>query len=210
MNKISYSQLESARNNPKVFANTLKSGGNPIRFKKPPKFTIWKNSIFDYHKKKNNLPEAINYFQNSFFKHYANNRKNVIERDNWVNEIQNYAQDEIKRKLTFCDKKVRTNIDLTNKLKLGGELPLIKMNYKGGYSVYFFSRENTLWENELRFPIIQNYVASTLYGVDLSDVEVGVYSLVQKKHLQKIFTQREIDEAEKELKAIGKVVSLAL
>ena len=106
--------------------------------------------------------------------------------------------------------KKRISIPLTSIVRLGGELPLIKMNNKGGYSIYFFSRESNIWEGELRFPIIQNYVASTLYNVDLNEIEVGVYSLDLRKHLQRCFTQKEIDAAEKELKAIGKVVSLAL
>ena len=59
MTKISFSQLESARKNPTAFAKSLKDGDNTIRFKKPPKFTIWKNSIFNYHKEKNNLSKAI-------------------------------------------------------------------------------------------------------------------------------------------------------
>lgn len=210
MNRISFNQLESARKNPTAFAKSLKDGSSTIRFKKPPKFTIWKNAVFFYHKEKNDLSKAINYFQNSFLKHYADNRKNEVECENWILELQAYANNEIKKDLTWFDKKVRAKISLTSKIELGGELPLIKMNNKGGYSIYFFSRESTLWEGELRFPVIQNYVASTLYNVDLNMVEVGVYSVDLRKHLQRSYSDNDVQDAVKELNAIGKAVSLAL
>jgi hypothetical protein len=208
MNKISFSQLESARKNPAAFAKSLTtpSDSNP-RFSK---FMAWQLAVHFYHKEKGDLSKAVNYFETTFMRNFADNSKNTAEREDWILDLQAYSTDDIKRKLTYVEHKKRISIPLTNKLRLGGELPLIKMNNKGGYSIYFFSKDSTLWESELRFPVVQNYVASTLYEVDLSDVEVGVYSLSLKKHLQRSFTQKEIDDAEKELKSIGRAVSLAL
>lgn len=208
MNKISLSQLESARKNPAAFAKSLSSAssGTP-RFSK---FMAWQLAVHRYHKEKSDLSKAINYFEATFMRNFADNRKNESEKEQWILELQAYSADDIKRKLTFVEPKKRISIPLTSKVRLGGELPLIKMNNKGGYSIYFFSRENSLWEDELRFPIVQNYVASTLYNVDLDEVEVGVYSLDLKKHLHRSYTQKQVDEAEKELRAIGTAVSLAL
>jgi hypothetical protein len=208
MNKISFSQLESARKNPVAFAKSLTTptGSNP-RFSK---YMAWQLAVNHYHKEKGDLSEALNYFEAIFMRRFVDNHKNKVERENWILELDAYAADDVKRKLTYVEHKKRVSISVTNKVRLGGELPLIKMNNTGGYSIYFFARESAQWESELRFPVIQNYVASTLYGVDLSEVEVGVYSLDLKKHLQRTFTQKEIDDAEKEIKAIGKAVSLAL
>lgn len=208
MNKISFGQLESARKNPAAFAKSLTtpSDSNP-RFSK---FMAWQLAVHRYHKEKGDLAKAVNYFETTFMRNFADNYKNNAEREDWILDLQAYSTDDIKRKLTYVEHKKRISIPLTRKVRLGGELPLIKMNNKGGYSIYFFSRDSTLWEEELRFPVIQNYIASTLYKVDLSDVEVGVYCLDLKKHLQRSYTQREIDDAEKELKEIGKAVSLAL
>lgn len=208
MNKISFSQLESARKNSAAFAKSLNApSGSTPRFSK---FMAWQLAVSCYHKERGNLSKATNYFEATFMRNFAATSKNTVERENWILDLQAYSTDDIKKKLTYVEHKKRISIPLTSKVRLGGELPLIKMNNKGGYSIYFFSRESTLWENELRFPVIQNYVASTLYGVDLSDVEVGVYSMDLKKHLQRSFTQKEVDDADKELKAIGKAVSLAL
>ena len=208
MKKISFSQLESARKDPAAFARSLNSPstGQP-RFSK---FMAWQLAVNEYHKQKGNLSRSVNYFETTFMRNFADNPKNQMERESFVLDLQAYSADDIKNRLTYIEHKKRINIPLTTKLRLGGELPLIKMNNKGGYSVYFFSRVSSLWENELRFPVVQNYVASTLYNVDLNEVEVGVYGLDLKEHVQKSFSQKEVDDAIKELADIGTVISLAL
>lgn len=208
MKKISFSQLESARSSPAAFAKSLTNpNGSTPRFSK---FMAWQLAVIRYHKEKGDLSKAVNYFEATFMRNFADNSKNASEREDWILELQAYSTDDIKRKLTFVEPKKNISIPLTSKVRLGGQLPLIKMNNKGGYSIYFFSRESTIWEGELRFPIIQNFVASTLYGVDLSEVEVGVYGLDLRKHLQRSYTQKEVDDAEKELETIGRTVSLSL
>lgn len=208
MKKISFSQLEKARNNPKAFAKSLDNpDGSTPRFSK---FMAWQLAVFEYHKQKSNISKAINYFDSLFSRNFANNTKNKIEKEEWIEQLEAYTLDEIKRKLICVEHKKRISIPLTGKIRLGGELPLIKMNNKLGYSVYFFSRSNTPWEDELRFPIIQNYISQVLYNVDLSEVEVGIYSLDSKKHFQNTYKLNEVQEALKELTAIGNAVSLAL
>lgn len=208
MNKISFSQLESARKNPTAFAKSLvsPSEGTP-RFSK---FMAWQLAVYHYHKERGELSKAVNYFETTFIRNFADNPKNTAEREGLIVELQAYSNDDIKKKLTYVEHKKRINIPLTSKIRLGGELPLIKMNNKGGYSVYFFSRGSTLWEGELRFPVIQNFVANDLYNVDLSEVEVGVYAVDLKKHLQMTYSEREVNDAMRELKLLGKAVSLAM
>lgn len=208
MNKISFSQLESARENPSAFAKSLDNpDGSAPRFSK---YMSWQLAVFKYHKERSILSKAIKYFEEMFLKNFSDNAKNRIEREEWIEQLDAYAKDESKKKLIYIEHKKRISIPLTNKIRLGGELPLIKMNNKLGYSVYFFSRKDTLWEDELRFPIIQNYISKTLYNVDLSEVEVGVYSLDLKKHLQTVYKLTEVQDALIELASIGNAVSLAL
>lgn len=208
MNKISFSQLENARRNPTAFAKSLSSPNNGTpRFSK---FMAWQNAVHHYHKERDDLSKAIKYFENTFTRNFADNSKNNAEKENWILELEAYSNDDKRKKLTYVEHKKRINIPLTSKIRLGGELPLIKMNIKGGYSIYFFSRESALWEDELRFPVIQNFIATKLYNVDLSDVEVGVYSLDLQKHLQCIYSKKNIDSAVNELNAIGNTISLAL
>jgi hypothetical protein len=208
MNKISFSQLESARENPTAFGKSLSmpSSGTP-RFSK---YMAWQLAVYKYHKEKNNLSKAISYFEAIFLRNFADNPKNNFEREEFIEQLQFYIKDDSKKNLIFIENKKRISIPLTSKLRFGGELPLIKMNDKLGYSVYFFSRESVTWETELKFPIIQNYVAKSLYNVDLSEVEVGIYSLDLKTHLQSKYSESDVQDAIKELNTVGNLVSLAL
>ncbi len=208
MKKISFSQLESARNSPAAFAKSLKDENTSVpRFSK---FMAWQLAVYHYHKERGNLSKAINYFESLFMRNFVDNAKNIADRENLLLELQAYSTDNEKRKLTYIEHKKRINIPLTSKLRLAGELPLIKMNNRGGYSVYFFNRQSAHWEEELRFPIIQHFVATTLYNVDLNEVEVGVYSLDFQKHLQRCYSNYEVDEAVQELQSLGQTISSIL
>lgn len=208
MKKISFSQLESARKNPTAFAKSLHSP--EVGRGRFSKYMAWQYAIFHYHAQKGDLSKAITYFEKTFQRNFKDNPKNEIERKGYVEQLIAYANDEQKNNLTYLEHKKRVSISLTGKLRLGGELPLIKMNDRYGYSVYFFSRKSATWETELRFPIVQNFVARTLYNVDLSEVEVGVYSLDFRKHVQQTYSDSDIRDAVKELQSIGNTISLAL
>jgi hypothetical protein len=208
MNKISLSQLETARKNPTAFAKSLTTpNGSSPRFSK---MMAWQYSVYHYHKEKGNLSKATTYFESIFQRRFADNASNERQRKEYVEKLIEYAENDSKNKLTYVEHRKRISISLTSKIRMGGELPLIKMNNQGGYSVYFFHRLRTPWETELRFPIVQHFVASTLYNVSLSEVEVGVYSLPLGEHQQRHYTEREVIDAVKELQSIGTAVSLAL
>jgi len=208
MNKISFSQLERARQNPIAFAKSLADDkGGTGRYSK---YMAWQNSVFHYHKNRGDLAKAIKYFESTFLKNFADNAANQVEREDWILELQAYTKDETKKRLTYVEHKKRLSIAMNSELRLGGELPLIKMNNKGGYSVYFFSRDDNEWEDELRFPILQSYIATTLYNVALNEVEVGVYSIPKQKHLQRSYSRKEVRIALDELDEVGSQIASAL
>src|SRR6185436_3581902 len=128
MNRIPFGQLETARKGPTAFAKTLNApSGSKGRFSK---FMAWQLAVNHYHKEKGELSKAVNYFEKIFIKNFADNSKNNAEREAWILELQEYSMDDIKRKLTYVEHKKRVSMPLTSKLRLGGELPLIKMNNK--------------------------------------------------------------------------------
>ena len=136
MKKISFNQLESARKSPKAFAKSLDNpDGSTPRFSK---FMAWQLAVFEYHKQKSNISKAISYFESLFSRNFADNPKNKIEKEEWIEQLEAYTLDEVKKKLIYVEHKKRISIPLTGKIRLGGELPLIKMNNRLGYSVYFF------------------------------------------------------------------------
>lgn len=201
MKKFSITRLEDARMNPLAFANSLKSSTASENHVRYSKYSLWRNIIFGFHQH-NDINKSINDFQNKFMLRFMDNRKNQQDMEEYICQIQNYGLEFHKRNLIFIEQKKRIDIKLSDALKIGGELSIICMNNNFGYTTYFLSKTSDCWEEELRFPIIQNYLSEIVYGVDSSDVEVGVYALDKGCLLLKTYSKEEILEALAELRTI--------
>jgi len=207
MTKFSISKLELARQNPTKFAKFLISDDSGVgaRFSK---YMAWQLSVHKYHTTKD-LAQAINYFENTFRRNFADNPKNDRERETFIMTLQAYVANHSSLGLNYVEHKKRIAIVLSPKLRITGEVPLINLNNNFGYSAYFFTKDSTTWEAELRFPIVQNFIAN-FYGVDLSEVEVGVFGLDNEKHSQTTYSDQDVTDAEKELNAIGQTITSIL
>ena len=161
MSKFSITQLETARQNPTLFANNLKAtAGTKSTFFGRSKFTRWQDSVGEFHKQ-NDLSKAINYLEKSF-SNRADNSKNRNEVIRFISSLDEYVNQFKKKEFTFLDRKKKIHIDLNAKVFISGQIPIIYMNNKGGFSIYFFSQSSSGWESELRFPIIQKYFAEEI------------------------------------------------
>lgn len=205
MSKFSITQLETVRQNPTQFANNMKAtvATKPSFFGRG-KFMRWQDSVGEFHKQ-NDLSKAINYLEKSF-SNRADNSKNRNEVARFISSLDAYVSQFTKKGFTLLDRRKTIRLDLNAKVYISGQIPVTYMNTKGGFSVYFFSQSGLGWEDELRFPIVQKYFAEEIYGVDLGKIEVGIFSTVNDKFSQQIFSEAEIEEAEKELNKIGKVM----
>jgi len=205
MAKFSISKLEVARRDPRKFALDLKSepGGG---FAMKSMFMDWQRAVNNYHNTQNEN-EAIKYLTTAFKNHFADNTANDRKLEEHIIKLQNYIQDADKKKLYFNEKLKRIAIDLSPSLLMTGVIPLIYLNASSGYAVAYFQKVKGDWISELKFPIIQNYVAKSLYGCGLQDVEVGVFSFEDGEHELHKFSQKEISQALKELTELGETIT---
>lgn len=205
MKKFSITQLETARKNPLSFAQML-SGGGGIGNYRTSKYTDWKNAIYEFHKTED-LSKSLDYFESFFYKHFKKDKRNIKSYEIYVKAIENYASEHKKNEFIFVESRKSVEIELIKeKLKITGQVPIINLNNKLGYSVYFFAKQSTDWEDELRFPIIQDCVAKEVLGVDSDEVEIGIFALDTGNHLQKSFSHSAIKKARKELESIGNII----
>lgn len=47
------------------------------------------------------------------------------------------------------------------------------MKSAGGYYAYFVSLNNGVWRSELKFPIIQSFVAERVFKTNVEEIEAG-------------------------------------
>ncbi|MEO8665936.1 MAG: hypothetical protein ABI462_10600 [Ignavibacteria bacterium] len=205
MKKFSITQLETARRNPKEFANNMKeSAGTTPPFFGRGKLMRWQDSVSEFHKQ-NDLAKAINYLGKTF-SNRADNAKNRKEVERFIVSLDAYVSQFKKKRFTIMDLRKKIHINLNSKVFISGQIPIIFMNIKGGFSIYFFVQGGLGWETELKFPILQKYFAEEIYGTDLDKIEVGIFSIGSDKFFQQTFTNDEIKEADIELKNIGKII----
>jgi|SRR5215213_2734976 len=205
MKSFSITKLETARKSPANFAALLKSPSAQSGFGKS-KYADWKNAIYYFHKTKD-LAKTLDYFEKFFQKHFKNNRVNTKDFEKYTKLIENYVAECKNKSLTFIEAKKKIDfLIIKDKLELSGQAPIIYLNSRLNYSIYFFSKTSKDWEDELRFPIIQYYFAKEVYGVEASELEVGIFALDVEKHLQRSYSKNEIKKAIKELNSIGKII----
>ena len=202
MKKFSITKLEAARTNPTDFAKNLKATADGAQQGWPSQYSCLKDAINEFHKQ-NDLSKSINYLEKRFNR-FADNPKNKKQLTNYINSLDFYIKSVKKNELGFL-KKETIEIILNSKSKMTGQIPLTFMNNKGGFSIYFFSKLTDGWENELKYPIIQNHFAE-LYGTDLDKIEVGIFSTEHNKFFEQSFSDLEVDTANKELEKIGKII----
>ena len=204
MKKFSISNLELARRKPDQFAKTLRDNDDEWKGGKS-KYSAWKLAVYEYHKSKN-VSHAINYFEATYMRWFADNTRNIRERETYIMILQAYLSDYLKLGLTYLDHRRRIEIVLSPKLKITGEIPIVSLSSDSGYTAHFFTKDSTAWNSELKYPIIQSFVAD-FYGVDLAEVEVGVFGLDAKRHKQLTYSGQEVANAQKELRSIGRAIT---
>lgn len=203
MKKISITKLESARMDPRGFATILKAGTSSQGYGGRAKFIRWQDSVNYFHKT-SNYEKTLVYFHKSFSS-YVDSVKNRKELEYYFSCLNDYFSACKKRKLKFHTRN-NLRIQLNPKLTITGQIPLIFKGKKSCYSIYFFSKSKKDWEQELRFPLVQNYF-SRLFETKIENIEVGIFSISECQFFQKVYSLKEIEKAETELQAIGKTIS---
>src|SRR5664280_214997 len=184
MKKFSISLLESARSNPILFGKSLKEGssisnqfggGRPISVR-------WLDAVGIYHRTLD-ISLAISSLEKAFInrKDTSRNRKEV---ENLIFALENYVLEFNRLGYEHLEKAHSMQIILSPKVKITGWIWSLNMTSSGGRSGFMLTKGiiDTRWQSELRFPIIQDYIANHIYGCELNQVEVGVIDYTNGHH----------------------------
>lgn len=205
MQKFSITDLERARKYPIEFAKALKEGESAIGFGGYPKSMRWLNAIIQYHHSKN-IADAFKSIENAF-----NNRKDTSQNRRevgiFLNSVHIYVKGVEKEKLSLVNSRESINISLSNSVRITGLIPIILMKPTNGFISLFVSRGNPSWLTEIKYPIIQDYVANHVFKSELKDIEVGYINFETGEFYRNCYTKEEVDAASRELRKIGKIIS---
>ena len=206
--RFSISKLELARINPRDFGVHLRDDAEEP-FNNRPKSVRWLDAVSTYHRN-TSMSEAVNYLENSF-SNRKQSKKNIAEVETLVNSLYSYVSDHSNLNYNYFSHKHKMEIHLSEKLKITGWIWIVNKT-SNGYSGYIVvnDTDSNNWHNQLRFPLIQNYIAKHIFNCTTDEVEVGIINYYEGKHHKITYSKKDIKEAKKELKFLGSEISSIL
>jgi hypothetical protein len=198
MFKISLTELEEVRRDPKGFRQKKETAG-PFQGGRSI-FQVLKRSIYEYHKSMDALT-AINYLEGKLesFKSRARCEKAAGDLQWYIAEHQNRGWATILRKYNIT---IPLSTQYLDSLKITGEISRIDMHPNGTYAAWLFNKRDLgNWIDELRMPIIQNAIAVEM-GAEPALVHVGLYCFGNHAVSIHNFTNVEINRAHLELESL--------
>ena len=202
--KFSLSRLESARLNPAAFSKNLKSKNTGSNYFSYSRWMVWQNAVHHWNKT-NSESSAINYLTQALM-HFKVVQNNPAEIETYIAKLQAYIAELNSSGSYIIESRHRILIDMNPFVSISGQIPSVNMNRNGGYTITFLSKGIIQLDSELKFPLIQNHYASVIYGVDLSNIEVGYFNVEQEKFVLKSFTRKKIKLAINELNDICNII----
>lgn len=205
MSNFSITQLESARRNPAEFAKAISSSTKEEKtpFNRYPQSMRWLNAISRYHNT-NDINQAINYME-SWFDTRKDNAPNRRALRKFMEALGNYEHNIAAKGYNLINSRESINIVIRS-VTITGIIPVIYMKPSEGFAAYFISRKNITWAEELKYPIIQNYIATHIFNIDPIIIDVGYIDFTTGDLHEACYSKRQIKEAQDELKNVTDII----
>lgn len=188
MPRLPLGDLETALRDPISYRNKI-NAARDSGFGKSY-FGFLRFAIFKYHTA-NDFVGSRRYLEENL-----DSFKSTTRRIETLEQFEWYVEEYIGRGWLTFRTRLRIQVRLPNwvpvDLRCSGEIPRVDVIPQGGYAAWLMkSREPEGWEQQLRMPLIQDTVA-LLLNVPIEEVQVGIYSFVEKFVASRVYTGREI------------------
>lgn len=197
---LSLSKLEIARVNPMSIANDMvkekMNKGSRVGF-----VSTFKTTAREYHEKELNSRDVVQELDNRLWISFKENSQNNNRRKLFCESFLSYAQ--LFSNLDISISKFQVNLDweIIPNMKLTGHSPFLCSNET--YKVaYYFSEKNTNWRAELKYALLQVYLAEVIFKCDVKDIKIGIYDISDKKFDLHTYDDFELDNAIEECKQV--------
>lgn len=190
MIKIRCTSLEDVRKNPQVYAQLLalgdgKNGGGTYGM-----FAYWQDVAKQVHQHDLTVSQGIKELQNKFIR-FDDTPKNKAKQDRLLEQFVKYCNLYDKNKFAFVDSKRQMKWELHDGVMLTGFTPWVVYN-DDGYFSYLLTEEPFDWQKQLRFPLIQQYLADNKIDCSVTEMNIGVYCLATNKFEFRSYTINEL------------------
>lgn len=206
MVRVSLSKLEAARRDPAFIGQSLaqndQSGGTRGFV------SHFKSVIRGFHEHDRDFDEALETLNQDLWLSFIENQANTEKRKTFCESFETYHQLYKDMGLSVDKFQINLNWPLTQQAKLTGYSPFLCSNDE--YNIaYFFVERAGQWQQELKYPLLQIYLAENFYKCEVDQVKIGVYGVRDKVFDLKTYEDFELDNALEEGKSVLKNVANA-
>lgn len=193
MIKIRCTSLEDVRKNPAAYAQLLVSDNAKVSGGTHGMFAYWQDVVKLVHLQKLTPNEGIKELQQKFMR-FDDTPRNKSKQDHLLEQFVQYCKQYDKNEFAFVSGKRQMKWELYAGVMLTGLTPLVVHNDDGYYS-YLITEQPFDWKEQLRFPLMQQYLADYNIDCDVSEMRIGIYSLSTGKFEFKQFSKTELNKA---------------
>lgn len=194
--KFSHRNLEAIRKNPVNFKQILGASGGRQSMAR-----YWQFAARKFHQN-NSIEMAVSYYEKICLKNFVNNSANSTKISNLVDKLYKYSEDYESLNVNYYDYSNRISVDIQNNNFITGEVFRLDKKVNEGYKVTLFSKEDTIWANELRYPLLQIYY-SNIFECPVMDIDVGIYNFSTDTHDYLCFDEKTLKQAWDEVTQIS-------
>lgn len=200
MLKISISKLEQARTNPQAFALSLaessKGFGNRGSFS-----GTFRSFIGKFHKEEVNKEKLYNQLQDTYKLQFVENSANNKRAEKYCEAFSAYTEYMLANGFGLDNFFTRIDLRMLSDVSLRGNSPILCSNDTRNL-VFSIEEMPNGWQNELKYPILQKYLAERYYRCELNDLEIGVFNISSCKFELKVCDNLEIEAAYNETRNV--------
>lgn len=204
MISITCSRLEAVRNNPIAYGQLLASNDGKKSGGTYGMLACFQEAAKPVHAGELTVHAAVKNLINKFSR-FQDNEQNQARQKKLLNQFVKYFDNVRKQKLEWADGKHKINWQLLPDAKLTGITPWVLKNDKA-YHSFLFTETNFPWQQQLRFPLFQQYLVDNNIDTTANKMQVGIYSLSDSTFQTKNFTLSELNAAIDETSSVIKIV----
>ncbi|SDH68916.1 hypothetical protein SAMN05421827_1386 [Pedobacter terrae] len=200
MLNISIAKLEQARQNTQAFAKSLSQAAKG--FGTNGSFSgIFKSFIGKFHNDNENKGKFHTQLQDAYKLQFIENSVNNKRAKKYCEAFSSYSDYMMKNGFGLDNFFTRINLKLLADVSLGGNSPILSSSDTRNM-VFSIEESPRDWQNELKYPILQRYLAENYYSCEKNQVEIGIFNVNSGLFELKIFDDIEIANAFEEAKTV--------
>lgn len=205
MIKISCTKLEQARNNPRLFGQLLATEEEKDSGGQHGMFAYMKDAIRQVHAGIATESQGLKVLHNYFLR-FNDNPQNRAKQQKLAADYLVYHKKFALQKWEFLHGRKNINWLLHEEVGLTGHTPWVFESKEGFIAYYLVEAVPDGWRNELRFPLIQQYLADRILHCPTENIKIGYYILNTAGFDFDCFDDTVIDETVAATKQIFKTV----